>query len=163
MPSAVHEVVIAFLGDAPDHVLAVLRRLGVLDAVDGMEVSRARRVDGSVQPQLRTARSSDLVIEVPHADGRVRSVIVEMQQEVKPLKRGAWALYWAAAFERTACGDVWMVVITTEPTVARWAGRALFNVIPPRGDSSCWGPGRFLASRTRRRPARIRKPRRCLP
>jgi hypothetical protein len=81
MPSAVHEVVITFLGAVPDHVLAVLRRLGVLDALDSMEV--------------------------------------------KPLKRGAWALYGAAEFERTGCGDVWMVVITTEPAIV-----AAYSTLP---------------------------------
>jgi hypothetical protein len=141
MPSAIHEVLVELLRASPVKALAILRELGGVDTMAGVDVSRGRVVDGSVQPQLRTARASDLVLAYPRFDGGVRSLIVEVQQRVRRSKLWAWSLYWAAERERTRGGEVWLIVVTTRSNVARWARAELPAHIPAAGRWLVIGPG----------------------
>jgi hypothetical protein len=111
----------------------------------GGDLSAARILDSSVPQHVAPAHSCDLVIELPatqpDASSTGSAFLVEVQLRRRRRKEWIWPLCWAAMHRQLRGGRVWLVVITTSLSVARWASRVLARVIPAAGGWVVIGPG----------------------
>jgi len=119
--------------DQLQQLVGMVERLRMVSALAEYDERAARVVEG--------ASRCDLLIEVPRRDGQgALSLVIEVQEEVEPTKRGSWAAYWAEEYHRRECGQVWFLVIALTDEVATWADDALARVIPEEGRRFVLGP-----------------------
>jgi hypothetical protein len=120
VPSYVHELLLLLFRNRSGSAAELLRGLDVqLPEYDEI------RTDSSDLSDLRPAEyRADLVLFLMRGSQRVLGVIVEVQLGRDEDKPYAWPGYVANLRARHRC-PVCLLVITTEDTVARWAGRSI--------------------------------------
>lgn len=121
VPSVRHEAIIELLREHPQLVVELIG----LDAIELHAPPVDFAVGESSFSQL-TEVHADLVLTVQAADGGQRVLIVEVQLSERPEKPGSWVVYQAGAYRRFKC-PAYVVVVTLDPAVARWAAGPFFT------------------------------------
>ena len=129
MPSLVHEAPLVVLREEPALVPALLRdALGLaLPAFASVELD-----DPGFTQALPAEFRADLVVQLrsgPPDHVPVMGIVVEIQRARDERKRRSWPFYAAALHARLRCPTA-LVVVATDATIARWAGRPIETLQP---------------------------------
>jgi len=118
MPSLLHEGIVALVREKPQLAADLLRELL------GVAVPRfteARLAEASLNELVPTEYRADAVVLLVD-DTPVFGIIVEAQLGVDPDKPFTWPMYAVSARARYRCPFV-VLVVTPDPTTARWAAQ----------------------------------------
>jgi hypothetical protein len=120
VPSHLHESHLLLFQNQPSLVAELIR-----GALGGrLPVFREARVASAGLTDLQPAEyRADMVVEL-WQDVPVYGLVVEVQLAVDERKRFVWPAYVANLRARLKC-PVSLLVVTTDETVARWAGRSV--------------------------------------
>lgn len=120
MPASMHEIPLALLDERPTMLLELVSAAGGPRlACD--EVVAVRETFADVAPATYAA---DRVYLAKHEGVAMAAFVVELQRRADPDKHGSWPLYLASAHARWRL-PCWLVVITLDRGVARWAARPI--------------------------------------
>jgi hypothetical protein len=118
MPSLLHEGIVALVREKPQLAADLLRELL------GVAVPRfteARLAEASLNELVPTEYRADAVVLLVD-DTPVFGIIVEAQLGIDPDKPFTWPMYAVSARARYRCPFV-VLVVTPDPTTARWAAQ----------------------------------------
>jgi hypothetical protein len=122
-----HEAIVELFRARPTIAAELLR-----DALGVRVVAfSAVRIDESSFAQLvPTEYRADVVAVLLDQRNRPRqAIIIEVQLRIDRAKRFSWPLYTAALYARLRC-PVCLLVVTTNPAVAKWASRPIQTFQP---------------------------------
>ena len=121
MPSYLHELILVLFRNRSESAADLLRELHVqLPEYDEV------RIESSDLSDLKPAEyRADLVSFLVRKSQKVLGVVVEVQLSRDENKRYTWPAYVANLRDRHRC-PVCLLVITTDNSVARWAGGSIF-------------------------------------
>lgn len=93
-------------------------------------------VEAALDQLIPVEFRADLVLELHDADGAlVLAIVLELQREKDPRKKGSWPVYVAAVHARKQCPTI-VLVVTPDADVATWAAEPIdlglgFSVVRP--------------------------------
>jgi hypothetical protein len=117
MPSLDHEALVMLFRNRPELAAELLRD------VCGVTLPRFRTVATDDSSLSRVTSSADVVTTLTD-DASVYGVIVEVQLSCDPDKPFVWPLYHAVLRSRLRA-PVWLLVVTVDRAIARWASRPI--------------------------------------
>lgn len=120
MPSLLHEGLIALVRDKPEFAADLLREVLHLEVPPFTE---ARLAEASLTELVPTEYHADAVVLLVQGKP-VFGIIIEAQLQDDPRKRFTWPVYTVSARARFECPFV-LVVVTPDPTTARWASQSI--------------------------------------
>jgi hypothetical protein len=117
VPSVLHQVLVDMFRNCGELAPELLRICAGIE----LEHNRVEPRSIDLSQVASTEYRADSVVELRgHGDAIVAAVIVEVQLSVDPDKLHSWPLYITALRRQFKC-LVFLLVITTEPSVAHWA------------------------------------------
>jgi hypothetical protein len=120
MPSYLHEFILLLFRNRCESAADLLRELDV----EPPEHDEVRAESSDLSDLKPTEYRADLVLFLLRRTRKVLGIVVEVQLGCDDDKPYAWPAYIANLRARHRC-PVCLLVITTEDTVARWAGRMI--------------------------------------
>jgi hypothetical protein len=115
---SIHEIPLVLLDERPAMLLALVRAAGG-PTLDADEVVPERDSFAELAPH-----AADRVLLVRHAGRVVAALVVELQRRADPATHASWPLHLASVHARLGV-PTWLVVLTLDVGVARWAARPI--------------------------------------
>ncbi len=121
MPSMLHGGLLDLFRRAPDLAPRLLREGLHVDVPPHRVVEVARSEFTQLAP---TEYRADLVLTLRDEEKPVFGIVLEVQLQADPEKKRTWPLYQAALYAHLGC-ETCVLVVTTDPGVAAWAGQRI--------------------------------------